>query len=179
MGVQTNLQFVRIFFEHGFYVIIKETENRGNLALKYNGPNSVVKWTATGSYIQRNTTKEILNRNFAPEQLKRVTQSLDHDDEFYELESIVDHKLTPMGEMIYTVKWKGYSDQTDLVYKDFISDLIIREYWKKKGLAYPHKIKSRQESRESKETRSKNWESDAKANCPFVIQETQHLQGWT
>jgi len=89
-----------------------------------------------------------LPRHYAASQLKRVTQALDSEYEYFELAAILGHKLSPQGVVTYAVKWKGKQYEhpkynSELQYENFHSDTIIREYWAKLGLANPHEVEKR------------------------------------
>ncbi|KAF9943976.1 hypothetical protein BGZ70_005193 [Mortierella alpina] len=95
-----------------------------------------------GSYTLWDVTNQALARNYAPEQLKRVTQALDAPSaESYEVESIVGHDFSGEG-VEYTVKWKGYdsSHNQRIPYRNFDSDILIRKYWKSLKQDNPHVI---------------------------------------
>ncbi|KAG0212874.1 hypothetical protein BGX31_001378 [Mortierella sp. GBA43] len=114
----------------------------GKLSPKYQGPFKVMARTQNGAYTLLDATNQEIARNYAPEQLKRVTQALDApSDESYEVESILGHELTE-GGMVYKVKWKGFdsSHNENVPYEHFDSDLIIRQYWKRLKQQNPHVI---------------------------------------
>ncbi|KAK3808803.1 MAG: hypothetical protein J3Q66DRAFT_265172, partial [Benniella sp.] len=91
-------------FPPGSYVMAREELPDGKLSPKYQGPYKVMKRTSNGTYALLDKTKNELARNYAPEQLKLVTQALDApSDESYEVESILGHRLTE-GGMVYEVK---------------------------------------------------------------------------
>ncbi|KAK3816631.1 MAG: hypothetical protein J3Q66DRAFT_264931, partial [Benniella sp.] len=82
-------------FPPGSYVMAREELPDGKLSPKYQGPYKVMKRTSNGTYTLMDKTKNELARNYAPEQLKLVTQALDApSDESYEVESILGHRLT-------------------------------------------------------------------------------------
>ena len=127
-------------FPPGSFVMARDPLAEGKLAPKYQGPYKVMARTENGSYTLLDTMNQKLSRNYAPEQLKLVTQSLDApSDESYEVEAILGHELTA-GGMIYTVKWKGYdsSHNSELPYDNFDSDKLIRKYWKSLKQLNPH-----------------------------------------
>ncbi|KAF9079401.1 hypothetical protein BGX23_004194, partial [Mortierella sp. AD031] len=66
-------------FPPGSYVMARDEVMEGRLHPKYEGPYKVIRRTEFGSYELEDMTNEALSRNFAPEQLKRVTQGLDKD----------------------------------------------------------------------------------------------------
>jgi len=130
-------------------VMAQEPETKRKLAPLFQRPFTVVSRSVTGTYVLRDTTDALLPRNYAASQLKRVTQALDSEDEYYELAAILGHKLSPQGEVTYTVKWKGkqYEDpkyNSELRYEDFHSDTTIRDYRAKLGLANPHMVEKRE-----------------------------------
>jgi len=132
-------------FPPGSFVMAREELPDGKLSPKYQGPYKVMKRTSNGTYILLDKTKNELARNYAPEQLKLVTQALDApSDESYEVESILGHRLTE-GGMVYQVKWKGFdsSHNEEVPYDHFDSDLIIRQYWKRLKQQNPHFIAKR------------------------------------
>ncbi|KAF9896104.1 hypothetical protein BX616_008124 [Lobosporangium transversale] len=146
-------------FPPGAFVMAKEELPNGKLAPKYQGPYKVVARTENGAYTLLDATNQKLARNYAPSQLKMVTQALDApSEESYEIESIVDHELTGKG-MMYTVKWKGYdsSYNEQIPYENFDSDIIIRQYWKNLRQQNPHindrKRKKQQKNNASESTR--------------------------
>jgi hypothetical protein len=127
-------------FPPGSFVMARDPLAEGKMAPKYHGPYKVMNRTENGSYTLLDATNAELMRNYAPEQLKLVTQALDaSNDESYEVESIIGHDLAEEG-VRYLVKWKGYdsSHNSHLAYDDFDSDLIIRQYWKSLNQANPH-----------------------------------------
>jgi hypothetical protein len=109
-----------------------------------------------GSYTLSDVTNQTLARNYSPEQLKRVTQALDAPSaESYEIEAIVGHDFSGEG-VEYTVKWKGYdsSHNQRIPYRNFDSDTLIRQYWKRLKQSNPHLIAKQIKKREKAEKRA-------------------------
>ncbi|KAF9969441.1 hypothetical protein BGZ65_011945, partial [Modicella reniformis] len=76
-------------FPPGSYVMAREELSDGKLSPKYQGPLKVITRSSHGTYTLLDATQQELPRNYAPEQLKRVTQALDTpSDESYEIEAI-------------------------------------------------------------------------------------------
>lgn len=129
-------------FPPGSFVMARDPLAEGKLAPKYQGPYKVMARTENGSYTLLDAMNQTLIRDYAPEQLKLVTQALDVEtDESYEVEAILGHELTP-GGMMYTVKWKGYdsSHNSQLPYDNFDSDKLVRKYWKQLKQQNPHAV---------------------------------------
>lgn len=127
-------------FPPGSFVMARDPLPDGKLSPKYHGPYKIVERTVNGSYTLADATNSQVHRNYAPEQLKIVTQALDApSDESYEVESILAHDLTAEG-VVYTVKWKGYdsSENSQLAYEEFDTQQVITDYWKKQNQANPH-----------------------------------------
>ncbi|KAF9176207.1 hypothetical protein BGZ50_001413, partial [Haplosporangium sp. Z 11] len=119
-------------FQPGSYVTAKENTVEGKLDPKYKGPYLVLRRTEFGSYELQDATKATLPRNYAPEQLKRVTQALDRaNEESFEVQAILSHRDTVEGKR-YLVKWKGYnaSHNSEIAPEDFDSPAMMTRYHK-------------------------------------------------
>jgi transposase InsO family protein len=128
-------------FPIGTFVMVRDPLMVGTLDPKYEGPFQVVRRTVGGSYVLKDKTNATIPRNFAPEQLKQVTQSLDGDDEeddHYEVETILSHERIVGGEIMYKVKWKGYDEITDIPYSAFDSKALVNKYYKRINQSNPH-----------------------------------------
>jgi len=131
-------------FPVGCHVMVKDQDARGTFDTKYEGPFQVVNRTARGTYVLRDTRKQLLARNYAPEQMKLVTQALDgvdDEDEHYEIQAILSHRRLRGGKILYRVQWKGYDDEKDnseIPYEYFDSKAIVHQYYKRLNKQNPH-----------------------------------------
>ncbi|KAF9198508.1 hypothetical protein BGZ49_000658, partial [Haplosporangium sp. Z 27] len=123
---------------------VKDQESNSVFDAKYEGPFKVVRRTTRGAYVLRDAMDQLLKKNYSPEQLKPVDrESSDPDsDSSYEVESILDHRLSAEGDWVYTVKWKGYDDShsDEIPYDSFDSKAIIHDYHKKLKRQNPYKL---------------------------------------
>ncbi|KAF9401069.1 hypothetical protein BGZ94_005325, partial [Podila epigama] len=144
---QFNRKHKILEFPLGSAVMTKEMDSTNNLAPLYHGPYTIHERTERGAYKLLDLTGQIVPRDFAPEQLKAVSSSPSSVDQSYEVQCILGHTVAPGGEVRYLVKWKGYEDKdnSEIQIEDFDSDLIVRDYWKKLGAAYPHNVQKRKE----------------------------------
>ena len=88
-------------FPVGCHVMVKDQDASGTFDTKYEGPFQVVNRTARGTYVLRDSRKQLLARNYAPEQMKLVTQALDgedDEDEHYEVQAILSHRRLRGGK---------------------------------------------------------------------------------
>ncbi|KAG0195383.1 hypothetical protein BGX33_003473, partial [Mortierella sp. NVP41] len=121
--------------------MISDEPARG-LEPTYEGPFKVIRQTPRGSYVLRDAMNRVLARNYAPEQMKLVTQSVDpesHQDDHHEVERVLSHRLTER-ERLYTVKWKGYDEQhnSEIPYENFDSPIAVSVYYKRLKEFNPH-----------------------------------------
>ncbi|KAK3840889.1 MAG: hypothetical protein J3R72DRAFT_524910 [Linnemannia gamsii] len=93
------------------------------------GPFTVVRRTAGGSYELRDGTGARLGRNFAPSQLKLVLDDYE-DTATYEIEKILDHRTAPGGEVEYYVSWKGFTEKTWEPQDNFVERPYLNGYWR-------------------------------------------------
>jgi len=141
-------------FPPGSYVMVIDEEATTALDPKYDGPFIVVRRTPRGSYQLRDNMGRSLARNYAPEQMKAVSQSRDitsSDTTHYEIEKILSHSESG-GETLYLVKWKGFDDSqnSEIPYKNFDSKKIVADYYTKLNLNNPHSL-----TREAKRLQNK------------------------
>ncbi|KAG0198239.1 hypothetical protein BGX31_004630, partial [Mortierella sp. GBA43] len=61
--------------------MVKDQLANSTFDAKYEGPFQVVHRTSRGTYVLRDLTDDILPRNYAPEQMKLVIQSLDDEND--------------------------------------------------------------------------------------------------
>jgi len=147
-------------FPIGSFVMVRDPIHSGALDPKYEGPFKVIRRTTHGTYTLMDKTNSTIPRNFAPEQLKLVTQALDGPDDsedHYEIEAILSHNRTDGGEILYKVKWKGYDEISDIPYEAFNSKATVNRYYKKLNLQNPHnKRKANDSNSSTKKTRRTN-----------------------
>ena len=101
------------------------------------GPYKVKEVTSTGSYILTDGINNDIRR--ARQDMKRLRDSKDeHNDEVYEVETILDHRMKGIKKE-YLVKWKGFSskDNTWEPESNFRDDDIVKKYWKNQRSLVP------------------------------------------
>ncbi|KAG9322499.1 hypothetical protein KVV02_006662 [Mortierella alpina] len=155
----------------------REETPDGKLSQKYHAPFKVMSRSDNGSYTLFDVTNQTLARNYAPGKLKRVTQALDvPSDESYEVEAIVGHDFSREG-VEYTVKWKGYdsSHNQRIPYRNFDSDTLIRQYWKRLKQSNPPGKKSSNEK--SLDNTSFSGKRSFTTPIRLRAKEDQHLKG--
>ena len=106
----------------------------------YQGPYTVVERTKGGAYQLKNELDQLMEPKRTIDMLKPVGakaslelgSKLGKGDNFV-VETIIAHKKTERGYN-YLVKWKGYSnkDNSWVHARDFNSEVLIRDYWRKK-----------------------------------------------
>ena len=146
-------------FLPGSFVMVKDEEANTALDPKYDGPFKVVRRTPRGSYALRDNMGRMLARNYAPEQMKAVSQSRDIPSTaatHFEVEKILSH-LKSEGETRYLVKWKGYNDSynSEIPYKNFDSKKMVADYYTKLNLKNPRSL-----TREAKRMQNKQQKFD-------------------
>jgi len=144
-------------FPEGTFVMAKDYTSSGTLEPYYKGPYQVAQRTGHGAYILKDSTGQIEDKRYAPEQLKKISQSLDKDEEeVYELNKILrhvepGHKDYPKdqldsegnGPRLYEVSWKGYEETSFIPYEEFVTKAIVTRYNKSRNLDNPHVIAKR------------------------------------
>ena len=120
-------------FPEGSKVMTLDPIRAGKLNPRYEGPYTVVRRTAGGTYELKDGTGTLLGRNYAPSQLKLVLEDM-NSLQVFEIERILHHHPHPTlkGEYEYKTKWKGYStkDCTWEPEEHFIEKKCIRDYWR-------------------------------------------------
>ena len=121
-------------FPDGARVMSVDPIKGDKLAPRYEGPYTVVRRTAGGSYVLKDGTGAHLDRKFAPSQLKLVLDDFE-ETETYEIEEILDHRNLRGGKVEYLVHWKGYGvkDRTWEPPTSFIERKCIDDYWKSRS----------------------------------------------
>lgn len=158
-STQTQQEMIKKFnrthrvveFPPGAFVMVTDAPAEG-FEPPYEGPYKVIRQTTRGSYVLRDAMNRVLARNYAPEQMKLVTQSVDaesHQDDHHEVEKILSHRLTAGGRL-YTVKWKGYDDQhnSEIPFENFDSPAAVTAYYNRINEFNPHVIKKKQQKAE-------------------------------
>jgi hypothetical protein len=100
----------------------------------YEGPFTVVRKNNQGSYTLKDSTGELLPRSYVPTQLKHVPNSVDKEENCFEIETILNHRLDNVSNKYeYLIKWKNYdeSENTWEPSHHIHSDNVIKEYWSK------------------------------------------------
>jgi len=133
-------------FPPGSFVMVTDAPAEG-FEPPYEGPFKVIRQTTRGSYVLRDAMNRVLARNYAPEQMKLVTQSIDaesHQDDHHEVEKILSHRDTKGGRL-YTVKWKGYDEQhnSEIPFANFDSPATVTAYYNRINDFNPHVIKKK------------------------------------
>lgn len=121
-------------FPDGAKVMTLDPIKGDKLLPRYEGPYTVVRRTAGGSYELRDGTGDLLERHYAPSQLKLVLDDLD-DLPIYEVERISKHRASKdkPDSWEYRTHWKGYLKPTWEPEQHFIEQQCIRDYWSRLG----------------------------------------------
>ncbi|KAJ8657630.1 hypothetical protein O0I10_006696 [Lichtheimia ornata] len=143
-----DAKYKMVHFPPNSKVMVKDVSRSKKMDPRYEGPYTVVRETPGGSYVLRDEQGLLAARNFAPSQLKMVSQDelvdvnelYEHEGQYYTIQSIVDHKQLAPGNYMYRVRWEGYSanDDTWEPPESFNSTQPIAEYWNKLGRIPPH-----------------------------------------
>ncbi|KAJ8651362.1 hypothetical protein O0I10_013122 [Lichtheimia ornata] len=136
-----DAKYRMIKFPPGSKVMVKDMLRSKKLDPRYEGPYTVVRETQGGSYVLRDEQGLLASRNFAPSQLKLVSQdelldaseAYERDGEYYTIQAIVDHKELAPGKYLYRVRWEGYTEADDTWEppQSFNSPAPISNYWNK------------------------------------------------
>ncbi|KAI7873415.1 hypothetical protein K492DRAFT_139024 [Lichtheimia hyalospora FSU 10163] len=116
-------------------VVIPENE-RSKLDTPHDGPFTVVRKTQGGSYVLKDARDKLLGRDYAPSQLKLISQDYDLPcDDIYVVDRIVAHEKVAPGKYKYLVRWEGYREEDDTWEPEtsFTNAHTIHEYWKRLG----------------------------------------------
>ncbi|KAI8330154.1 hypothetical protein EDC96DRAFT_612228 [Choanephora cucurbitarum] len=101
-------------------------------------------------------TNELLHREYVPSELKIVNiDESEIDEQVYEIEKVLDHRVLEGGKKEYLVKWVGYDDSWNfwLTPEHFSSPFTLNEYWERvnsKELPKSHSTTSRKEQKSSR-----------------------------
>ena len=115
-------------------VMVRLDRRKNKLAPLYEGPITVVRKTKAGSYVLKDEMNELLHSEYVPSELKIITlDESEVDDEVYEVERVIDHRVLEGGKKEYLVKWVGYDDSWNLwlAPDQFSSPVTINEYWQR------------------------------------------------
>ena len=144
-------------------VVVVPVKERTKLDTPHDGPFTVVRKTRGGSYVLKDVRGKILDRDYAPSQLKLISQDYDLDspcDDLYVVDRIVAHNKTAPGTYEYQVRWEGYTpdDDTWEPESSFTNVHTIHDYWKRLGEKPEEKPKGLQQksTQRKKGSNSKN-----------------------
>jgi len=127
---------IQVDFPAGSQVMAKTTESVGKLDPIYDGPYTVVRKNQGGAYVLKDEKNDILTREYAPSQLKLISQDeVIPCDELYEVQAVIAHNEISPGNYEYKIRWKGYSEDHDTweLADAFTQRHTISDYWKKIG----------------------------------------------
>ena len=128
-----NNKKVMVDIPVGAHLMVRLDRREGKLSPIYEGPYTVVRRNAGGSFELKDEQNELLHRNYTPSELKVVNiDESNIEDEYFEVEDIRDHRGS-RGDREYLVKWLSYGERENTWQKadDFTDPNIIRKYWKK------------------------------------------------
>jgi hypothetical protein len=128
-------------FPTNSYVMKRVLQKKNKLHPEYEGPFIVVRKTKGGSYILKDETGDLLTNDIPPSQLKLISQDeIVSTDKAYEVERIIAHNADVDGELLYKIRWKGYSPKDDTwePYENLNCHERIHEYWERINEVSPH-----------------------------------------
>ncbi|KAI8137537.1 hypothetical protein BJV82DRAFT_674609 [Fennellomyces sp. T-0311] len=138
-----NAKYRLVEYTPGSQVMVKDETRRNKMDPKYEGLYTVVRKTKGGSYVLRDEQGLLTSRNYAPSQLKLLSQdalidtseTYEKNGKYYTIQSIVDHNELAPGKYEYRVRWKDYSPSDDTWEPpvSFNSPLEITKYWERVG----------------------------------------------
>ncbi|KAJ8651366.1 hypothetical protein O0I10_013116 [Lichtheimia ornata] len=154
----------------GSKVMVKDMLRSKKLDPRYEGPYTVVKETKGGSYVLRDEQGLLAPRNYAPSQLKLVSEDelvdvnelYEHEGKYYTIQAIVDHRELAPGKYEYRVRWQGYTEADDTWEppQSFHSPTPITQYWDK--LTTPSRVQNNTHERGNTTTIMRNKTSPSK-----------------
>jgi len=117
--------------EAGTYVMIMDKERKSKQDPANEGPYKIIHKTTGGSYILQDLEGKTLSRNYSINELIVISESPIFDDQSYEIEKILNHRLNDNHEYEYLTKWKNYDEthNTWEPFENFDSQKIIEGYW--------------------------------------------------
>ncbi|CDS06575.1 hypothetical protein LRAMOSA09103 [Lichtheimia ramosa] len=148
-------------------VIVVPKAERSKLDTPHDGPFRVARKTKGGSYQLIDSKGNILVRNYAPSQLKLISQDYDLPcDDIYTVDRIVEHKKVAPGTYIYRVRWEGYDADSDTWEPEssFTNVQSIHDYWKsveEEPEAKPEEKGTRRTKRTTKAKKGSNSQNSA------------------
>ena len=101
----------------------------------YERPFKVVRKNQGGAYVLQTLTGELLSKNYAPSQMKLISQDTITDPEdVYKVESLVDHKENGK-RTTYRIRWHGYASSHDTwePASNIFDKSLITKYWRRRG----------------------------------------------
>jgi len=127
---------IQVDFPAVSQVMPKINEQVGKLDPIYEGPYTIVRKNQGGAYILKDEKNDVLTREYAPSQLKLISQDeVIPCDELFEVQAIIAHQEITPGNYEYKVRWKGYDENHDTweVADAFTQRRTIADYWKRIG----------------------------------------------
>ena len=143
---QSRQHLLKTALPRGTLVMIKDpkflmhSRKKPASAAKYIGPYTVQRRTKYGTYMLMDGTGSHLMRSVPLDQIKVLSapdkgdlQPLADDEEEYEIESILSHRVGTDGKWEYHIKWKGYplSEASWTSEDKFVDTDIIKQYLRK------------------------------------------------
>lgn len=165
-------------------VVVIPAKERTKLDTPHDGPYTVVRKTKGGSYVLKDVRGKILDRDYAPSQLKLISQDYDLDspcDDLYMVDRIVAHNKIAPGTYEYQVRWEGYTpdDDTWEPESSFTNVQTIHDYWKRLGEKpeqKPEELQSKVKTRKNGSRSKFNSRKRKQQHPKNSVRKSQRLQ---
>jgi len=118
----------------GSMVMAIDLLKSGKLDPLFEGPFTVKRINASGTYVLQDSTGELLKKDFPVQQLKLVKRTIVDQDDAYVVSRVSAHRGSP-GRYEYLTHWEGYSDPTWEPTASFLDHAVLKKYWRSQAKA--------------------------------------------
>lgn len=119
-------------FKAGAAVMVKNHDRKGKGDVLWNGPYLIFEVTKANTLRLSHMDGTSVGSPVTIDQCKLVKNDFWKDiDDLYEIDRVLEHRISPSGEVEFLVHWKDYpeSDNSWVKQEDTLSNKIIAAYW--------------------------------------------------